>query len=288
MGSLNGGGLDMPAFIDINGYPLEMEKVSEFRVVKVEYVYYPVYKQFARRKIEKDFLGRIKEDRSWFEYTFSHMEPYGAILGEENRPTIAGYKPNDFKEALIKDIKLDITGLAETGIKFIANTLRINKTEYRKYLIQRPSGRIENICLDDIPVKLITDEEQEMDIYRNDERHKYFGTQIVPTRKIIPALFVREDGKPHLFIGYGIDIDDVAPYYEQIKHAKEEQAEIEKQCRLEQENRKREQKLELPKISIPRIELPKVDLPEIDLSKVKLPDMQIQIPFGKPKKNKDH
>lgn len=274
----------MSAFIDVNGYPLNPDEISEFRVVKVEYVYYPVYRQITQRKIEKDFLGRIKEDRSWFEYLFDHLAPYGAILGEENRPTIAGYKPNDFKEALIKDIKLDLTGIAETGVKFIANTLRINKTEYRKFLIQRPSGRIENICLDDIPVKLVTIEGQEMDVYRNDERHKAFGTSIVPTRKIIPALFVRENGKPHLFISHGIDVDDVAPYYEEIKRSKEEQAESERLRRMEQQDREKEQRLELPKITIPRIDLPKVEIPNIDLSKVKLPEVHIQSPFGKQKK----
>ncbi len=64
----------MEGFIEICGTPIEIKKIKEFRIVKREYIYRPVYEEIQKKNI----LGTTTK------YLFQSMEPYAAILGQSN------------------------------------------------------------------------------------------------------------------------------------------------------------------------------------------------------------
>ena len=64
----------MEGYVEICGTPIEVKAIKEFRVVKREYIYRPVYDEIQKKNI----LGTTTK------YLFRSMEPYAAILGQSN------------------------------------------------------------------------------------------------------------------------------------------------------------------------------------------------------------
>ena len=74
----------MNDFIEICGTPIEIKSIKDFRIVKKEYIYRPVFREIPR----KNFLSSVK-------YEFETMEPYAAIVGEGKANPLAFWKALD-------------------------------------------------------------------------------------------------------------------------------------------------------------------------------------------------
>ena len=64
----------MEGYVEICGTPIEVKSIKEFRIVKREYIFRPVYEEIQKKSI----LGTSSK------YLFQSMEPYAAILGQSN------------------------------------------------------------------------------------------------------------------------------------------------------------------------------------------------------------
>lgn len=63
----------MEKYVEICGTPIEIKSIKDYRIVKKEYIYRPVFREIP----PKNFLFSVK-------YVFETMEPYAAILDEKN------------------------------------------------------------------------------------------------------------------------------------------------------------------------------------------------------------
>ena len=66
----------MAEYFDICGTHIAISKIKNFRVIKVEYIYRPVF-----RESKKSFLSSLAGKR----YEFAYMEPYAAIIGQQGQ-----------------------------------------------------------------------------------------------------------------------------------------------------------------------------------------------------------
>ena len=74
----------MNEFIEICGTPIEIKTIKDFRIVKKEYIYRPVFREVA----PKNFFSSAK-------YEFETMEPYAAIVDEGKTSPLQFWKNLD-------------------------------------------------------------------------------------------------------------------------------------------------------------------------------------------------
>lgn len=86
----------MAEYFDICGTHIPISTIKDFRIIKVEFVFRPVFRE-SKKTMMTAFSGK--------KYEFAYMEPYAAIIGQQGHKSELGeYKAKDFKEALSKDI----------------------------------------------------------------------------------------------------------------------------------------------------------------------------------------
>ena len=87
----------MAEYFDICGTHIPMASIKDYRTIKVEFVFRPVF-----RETKKSMMTALSGKK----YEFAFMEPYAAIIGQQGHKSELGeYKAKDFKEALGKDIR---------------------------------------------------------------------------------------------------------------------------------------------------------------------------------------
>mgnify|MGYP006955451184 CR=1 FL=1 len=130
----------MAEYFDICGTHIPISSIKDFRTIKVEFVFRPVFRE-SRKMMMVAISGK--------KYEFSHMEPFAAIIGQEGHKSELGeYKAKDFKEALGKDISGAV-------IYSIADKLKLKAFKRQKYQCVNLAGRAFTTYLEDVPAKMM-------------------------------------------------------------------------------------------------------------------------------------
>ena len=224
----------MADYFDIYGTHIPISSIKDFRIIDVEFIFRPVY-----REAKKSVLNALSNKK----FEFDSMQPYAAIIGQQgNKSELGEYKAKDFKEALGKDISGAV-------IYTIADKLKLKAFKYEKYQCINMAGRAFTTYLDDVPTVLKWNNGREAEVHKEDSLYASLGEVTTPVRQNVAALIIKAN-EVFCFYGNGIQIDDVTYEYERLK------LEINNH-KLNGKNRKKLNSAE--KFTLPQ--LPKLQLP---------------------------
>ena len=222
----------MVEYFDICGTHIPISAIKDFRTIKVEFVFRPVFRE--SRKMMMTISGK--------KYEFSHMEPFAAIIGQEGHKSELGeYKAKDFKEALGKDISGAV-------IYSIADKLKLKAFKRQKYQCVNLAGRAFTTYLEDVPAKMMWADGRVAEVYKEDKLYTILNEITTPGVEYITALIVKAN-EIFCFYGDGIQVADASYEYERLR---QEQA-----IYLQEKSHKKivgREKIKLP--AIPKLHLP--------------------------------
>ena len=199
----------MAEYFEIGGTHIPFNTIKDFRVIKVEFVFRPVFCE-SKKTMMSAFSARAGK-----KYEFSHMEPYAAIIGQQGHKSELGeYKPKDFKEALGKDLSSGI-------IYTIADKLKWKAFKREKFQCVNLAGRAFTAYLDDIPAKMIWSDGRIAEVYKEDQLYAVLNEITMPGVEYITALIVKAQ-ETFCFYGNGVQIADANFEYARLTHEKEE------------------------------------------------------------------
>lgn len=194
----------MKDYFDIYGTPIKYSSIKEFRIVQKEYIYRPVYEEMV--VTEQKFL----KVNTYKKYEFRKMQPYAAILDENDRRGVFGnIKANSFGESIGKEILGDIR--ETVGDKF-----NIKAIKGKKYKCTNETERIFNVYLDEVPVMIVNREGKFTDVTKENPIYQMLDDTITPAINIIPALVIKAD-QVYTFYGSGIQFDDIQVEYQRLQ-----------------------------------------------------------------------
>lgn len=230
----------MNTLFDICGTIIKFESIKTFRLVQVEYIYRPIYKE--REAVMKMFSSK--------KYEFYEMAPYAAIAGENgHKSDIAEYQVRNLKSSFIKEIGGAL--VTELGDK-----LNIKALKYSKYICVNAAGRVFETYLKDVPAQLIRSDGKHSEVYPNDKLFPLLGEEIAPSIEMIPALIIDADQK-YVFYGNGIQVNDAVAQYNRLKlelsNYMEEVQELKQNPKGKLEGGSKIKKLTDSKVSLPKI-----------------------------------
>lgn len=195
----------MSEYFDICGTHIPISTIKDFRIIKVEFVFRPVFRE--SKKTVKTTLSRKK-------YEFAYMEPYAAVVGQQGHKSELGeYKAKDFKEALGKD-------LSGAVIYTIADKFKLKAFKRQKYQCVNLAGRAFTTYLDDVPAKMVWADGRMAEVYKEDELHNVLKEITMPGVEYISALVVKAN-EAFCFYGNGVQVEDVFAEYERLKQEQE-------------------------------------------------------------------
>lgn len=195
----------MADYFDISGTRVPISSIKDFRTVKVEFIFRPVFRE-AKKIMMKAISGK--------KYEFAYMEPYAAIIGQQGHKSELGeYKAKDFKEALGKDISGAV-------IYTIADALKLKAFKRQKYQCVNLAGRAFTTYLDDVPAKMMWADGRIAEVYKEDKLHSVLNEITTPGVVYITALVIRAN-EVFCFYGDSIQIKDATYEYERLKQEQE-------------------------------------------------------------------
>ena len=190
----------MGDYFDICGTHIPISTIKDFRTIKVEFIFRPVFRE-SRKTVITSFSGK--------KYEFSHMEPYAAIIGQQGHKSELGeYRPKDFKEALGKDISGAV-------IYTIADKLKLKAFKQQKYQCVNLAGRAFTTYLDDVPAKMMWADGRIADVYKEDKLYTILNEITTPGVEYITALIIKAN-ETFCFYGNGVQIEDACFEFERL------------------------------------------------------------------------
>lgn len=191
----------MAEYFDICGTHISVSSIKDFRTIKVEFVFRPVFREAKKTMLTA--LGGKK-------YEFSYMEPYAAIIGQQGHKSELGeYKAKDFKEALGKDISGAV-------IYTIADAFKLKAFKRQKYQCVNLAGRAFTTYLDDVPAKMLWADGRTAEVYKEDKLYTVLNEITTPGVEYVTALVIKAN-ETFCFYGEGIQVADAAVEYERLK-----------------------------------------------------------------------
>lgn len=190
----------MSEFFDICGTHIDISTIKDFRIIKVEFIFRPVFHE------SKNFLRTAVSGKK---YEFDHMEPYAAIIGQQGHKSELGeYKAKTFQEALGKD-------LSGATIYTIADKLKLKAFKQQKYQCVNLAGRSFTTYLDDIPAKMLWADGRIAEVYKEDKLYKELNEITTPGIEYIETLIIKSN-EVFCFYGNGVQIIDARVEYERL------------------------------------------------------------------------
>lgn len=218
----------MAEYFDICGTHIPISTIKDFRIIKVEFVFRPVFCE-AKKTMMTALAGK--------KYEFAYMEPYAAIIGQQGHKSELGeYKAKDFKEALYKDISGAV-------IYTIADALKLKAFKRQKYQCVNLAGRAFTTYLYDVPAKMMWADGRVAEVYKEDKLYTVLNEITTPGVEYISALVIKAS-EAFCFYGNGVQIADASSEYERLK--------IEQEVYMNKKNLKKidsKEKITLPSIS---------------------------------------
>ena len=191
----------MAEYFDICGTRIPVPTIKDFRIIKVEFVFRPVF-----RETKKTMMNALSKKK----YEFAYMEPYAAIIGQQGHKSELGeYKAKDFKEALGKDISGAV-------IYTIADKLKIKALKRQKYQCVNLAGRAFTTYLDDVPAKMLWADGRNAEVYKEDALYNVLNEITMPGGEYVPSLLIKAN-EVFCFYGNGVQVMDANAEYERLK-----------------------------------------------------------------------
>lgn len=191
----------MADYFDIYGTHIPISSIKDFRIIDVEFIFRPVY-----REVKKSMLTAFSNKK----FEFDSMQPYAAIIGQQgNKSELGEYKAKDFKEALGKDISGAV-------IYTIADKLKLKAFKQEKYQCLNMAGRAFTTYLDDIPTMLKWNDGRVAEVHKEDPLYASLGEVTTPAIQYVAALIIKAN-EVFCFYGNGIQIENVVYEYERLK-----------------------------------------------------------------------
>lgn len=240
----------MSQLIDLCGTPIQLDRIKGFKLVKRECLFYPAYQEVEEQTFS--LFARFGAEKKK-KFKFVNMVPFGMLLSEKEKPQNGGYEIKSFGEAAAMSILTEVGKKVENVANIAADLLRIDTSGNKEYRVRTQGGRLISIKLRDIPAKVMFLSGKVSDVYKNDSIYEFLGEPIAPTVAVVPTLVVTVDKTTLVYLGGGIDLDDVDAAYHQL-------FEVYKQ--FQEEEVKKKTTTALPKISL---NLPKLSMPSIKL-----------------------
>lgn len=223
----------MAEYFDICGTHIPLSSIKDFRIVNVEFIFRPVFRESERVALFPAFKKK---------YEFSHMEPFAAIIGQQGHKSELGeYRPKDFKEALGKD-------LAGAAIYTVADKLNLKAFKRKKYQCVNLSGRAFTTYLDDVPAKMMWSDGRKAEVYKEDKLYVVLNEITTPDVEYISALIIKAN-EVFCFYGNGVQIEDISFEYERLKQEQETYI-------IEKNRKKLGGKGKIPILAIPKLRFP--------------------------------
>lgn len=195
----------MAEYFDICGTHIPISTIKEFRTIKVEFVFRPVF-----RESKKTMITALSKKK----YEFAYMEPYAAIIGQQGHKSELGeYKAKSFREALGKDISGAV-------IYTIADALKLKAFKRKKFQCVNLAGRAFTTYLDDVPAKMICADGRVAEVYKEDKLYTVLNEITTPGVEYISALVIKAN-EVFCFYGDGIQLVDAGSEYERLKQEQE-------------------------------------------------------------------
>ena len=195
----------MAEYFDICGTHIPISTIKDFRTIKVEFVFRPVFKE-SKKTMMTALSGK--------KYEFAYMEPYAAIIGQQGHKSELGeYKAKDFKEALGKDISGAV-------IYTIADALKLKAFKRQKYQCVNLAGRTFTTYLVDVPAKMMWADGRVAEVYKEDKLYTVLNEITTPGVEYISALIIKA-GEVFCFYGDGVQLADAGSEYERLKQEQE-------------------------------------------------------------------
>lgn len=202
----------MTEYFEIAGTRIRFAEIRDFRLVKREYIYRPMY-----RETDKFSLQNMTGKR----YVFAGMQPYAAIYGENGRTSaVSEYHAKDFAESVGKD-------LFEGVLTTIGDAFNLKAFRAKKYACINQAGRRFTTYLDDIPTVVARRDGKISDVQKNDELYPLLGEPIAPTIQLVEALQIKAK-EPFLFFGSGIDVENTGEEFQRLSRELDAYREAEK------------------------------------------------------------
>lgn len=190
----------MAEYFDICGTHIPIATIKDFRTIKVEFVFRPVF-----REKQKTMMAAI----SGRKYEFAYMEPYAAIIGQQGHKSELGeYKAKDFKEALGKDISGAV-------IYTIADKLKLKAFKRQRFQCVNLAGRAFTTYLDDVPAKMMWADGRIAEVYKEDKLYTVLNEITTPGVEYINALVIKAN-ETFCFYGNGVQIADASWDYQRL------------------------------------------------------------------------
>lgn len=255
----------MGQLIDLCGTPIQVDKISDVRLIKREWLFYPAYQE-TEATVFSVFARFGEKNKKKFK--FVKMVPFGALLSDKEKPANGGYAIKSFGEAAALNA-LNI--ISETGkaIENVAHTVadlfRIDTSGNKEFRILTQARRLTNIKLRDVPAKVMFLSGKVGDVYKNDPVYAFLGEPIAPTIATVPTLVVTVDKMTYVFFGGGIDLENAEEVYHQL---------FEVYKNLHEKAEKKNTAFALPKIVL-------------NFPKLTLPSIKLQSPFVRTSKESD-
>lgn len=195
----------MATYFDIYGTHIPMDSIKDFRTIKVEFVFRPVFKEKT-----KTMMSALAGKR----YEFAHMEPYAAIIGQQGHKSELGeYKAKDFKEALGKDISGAV-------IYTIADALKLKAFKHQKYQCVNLAGRAFTTYLDDVPAKMMWADGRVAEVYKEDKLYTVLNEITTPGVEYVSTLVIKAN-EVFCFYGDGVQLVNAHAEYERLMQEQE-------------------------------------------------------------------
>lgn len=203
----------MSTLIDLCGTPINLEHISNFRLIKRDCIYYPAYQEIPEQTFSI-FARKNAENKKKFQ--FVKMVPFGIVLSNKEKPLADSYEIKSFGEAATFSILAEMGKALGNAANLAADALRIDTSGNTELRILTQGRRLINIKYRDIPAKVAFLSGKVSDVYKNDPNYDFLGESISPTTIAVQTLVVTANKTTHVFFGGGIDIDDAEALYHSL------------------------------------------------------------------------
>ena len=206
----------MSTLIDLCGTPISLEHVRNFRLVKRDCLFYPVYQEMQEHSFS---LFARKGESNKKKFRFVKMVPFGILLSDKEKPKADSYEIKSFGEVATINILSEVGKAIENVATIAADMFRIDTSGNTELHILTQGRRLTHMKLRDIPAKVSFLSGKVSDVYKNDPIYGFLGEPISPTIVAVPTLVITVDKTTYVFFGGGIDLEDVDATYHELLNA---------------------------------------------------------------------
>lgn len=194
----------MPQKIDVHGLFIDPESITDLHLQKRISVFSPVFYEVAPKMSMRLFSA--SQQKHFLQ--FDHLEPYGIILADNERPDTASYVVN-YKEAVADKIFKGILKTGKNVAGHIAEALKIEISGDRQYRILQCGRIVKLTSIREIPAKVHLLNGQLVDAFKSSPKYDFQGGDpYAVTDATAYALMIKTKDKCFELFGAGIDVSN--------------------------------------------------------------------------------